>query len=77
MVATDGWKCKACEQGASLVNCIILKPSGGAIFHSVHNVEDSKKKSATVVAEVRVGSQQLLLSSFSTKVCKLMQQVVP
>lgn len=31
-ISTDGWKKKACEGGVPLINCMMLKPQGGALF---------------------------------------------
>ena len=35
MVCSDGWKRKAALQGKPLVNVMVLKPDGGAIFIKV------------------------------------------
>ena len=52
-MCTDGWKKRACEQGASLVNCIVLKPSGGCIFIQAKRLDGDEKKDAEFIAKVR------------------------
>ena len=52
MIAADGWKCKSCEQGTGLVNCMILK-SLNAQFFKVLRVDDSQRRDAEAIAQVR------------------------
>ncbi|KAL6761946.1 hypothetical protein V8C86DRAFT_715049 [Haematococcus lacustris] len=39
MLCTDGWRHKHAALGQPLVNLVLLKPSGGAIFHNVYTLD--------------------------------------
>ena len=67
-LATDGWKSKSAEQGASLINVLLLLPNGGAIFWTAINAAGVSKDAAWVVqlhedmaAELTEGDMDRLL----------------
>jgi hypothetical protein len=63
MFCSDGWRKKAAGQGAQLVNFMILKPTGGMLFHSVFNSDNERKTGVNIknlhlalAKEVRISS---------------------
>jgi hypothetical protein len=51
-MCSDGWKSRSCEQGTSLINCLILKPNSRSIFFEVTTPDSTRKKDAEYIAEV-------------------------
>ncbi|KAL6749219.1 hypothetical protein V8C86DRAFT_1048319 [Haematococcus lacustris] len=46
MLCTDGWRHRRAGKGQPLVNCVLLKAMGGAIFHHVCQLDKGDKKDA-------------------------------
>ncbi len=50
MLASDGWKKKANNQGESLVNCLGLKADGGSVFLQIMRPGDQRKTADWIVS---------------------------
>ncbi|KAJ9529584.1 hypothetical protein QJQ45_013901, partial [Haematococcus lacustris] len=59
MLCTDGWRHKHAALGQPLVNLVLLKPSGGAIFHNVYTLDlgESKTKQFYVDLHNRMANE--------------------
>ncbi|GFH19848.1 uncharacterized protein HaLaN_16869 [Haematococcus lacustris] len=44
MLCTDGWRHKHAAAGQPLLNLVLLKPSGGAIFQGVYSLDQGESK---------------------------------
>jgi hypothetical protein len=49
VIVTDGWRKRAAAQGTPLVNVVVLKPNGGALFLRIEDVSEQRKDAASIV----------------------------
>ncbi|KAJ9516881.1 hypothetical protein QJQ45_027295 [Haematococcus lacustris] len=59
MLCTDGWRHKHAAAGQPLLNLVLLKPSGGAIFQGVYSLDQGESKTRQFYVDMHNNRQSL------------------